>query len=111
MPVSNKEEPAQQEGAALLITLLALSLLLLLGLYLILGANTELQISDNYETQIQATYAALAGLNHARAVVRGLAFNDLLRGPDGVYRPMRPIFPKPKNWIFAIRSLGRLSSH
>ncbi len=68
----------------------------LIGLYLTLNANTELQISDNYETQIQATYAALAGLNHARALIRGLAFNDLLRGPDGVYSPDAAYLSKAK---------------
>ena len=72
-------------GAALLLTLIALSLLSLLGLYISLNANTGVQISDNYETQVQATYAALAGLNHAHALIRGLAFDDLLKGPDGAY--------------------------
>ncbi len=72
-------------GSALLLTLIALSLLSLLGLYISLNASTGVQISDNYETQVQATYAALAGLNHARALVRGLAFDDLLKGPDGAY--------------------------
>ncbi len=100
MPMSNKEESAQQEGVALLITLLALSLLSLLGLYLTLNANTELQISDNYETQIQATYAALAGLNHARAAIRGLNFDDLLRGPDGVYSRNKAYLSKAKTLDF-----------
>jgi hypothetical protein len=109
MPAPNKEKDAQQEGVALLITLLALFLLSLLGLYLTLNANTELQISDNYETQIQATYAALAGLNHARALVRGLAFDDLLKGPDGVYstsaaylsKARKPDFRNPLSWSVA----------
>ena len=91
MAVSNKERSAQQEGVALLITLLALALLSLLGLYLTLNANTELQISDNYETQIQASYAALAGLNHARAVIRGLASRSgspsRRQGPGCARRP------------------------
>lgn len=74
-----------ESGSALLLTLIALALLSLLAFFVILNANTEVRISDNFETQIQATYAALAGLNHARVLIRGLAFNDLLRGPDGAY--------------------------
>ncbi len=74
---------ADDRGAALLITLFALLLFSLLGLYMSMSATTGLHISDNYESQLQATYAALAGLNHARALLRGLAFDDLLRGPDG----------------------------
>lgn len=100
MPVLNRKDSTRQEGTALLITLLALSLLLLLGLYLTLNANTELQISDNYETQVQATYAALAGLNHARALVRGLAFDDLLKGPDGVYSHNAAYLTKAKKFDF-----------
>jgi hypothetical protein len=72
-------------GSALLLALITLALLSLLGIFVILSANTEVQISDNFESQIHATYAALAGLNHARALVRGLSFDDLLRGPDGIY--------------------------
>jgi hypothetical protein len=74
-----------ESGSALLLTLIALALLSLLSFFVILNANTGVKISDNFETQIQATYAALAGLNHARALVRSLSFNDLLRGPDGAY--------------------------
>jgi hypothetical protein len=74
-----------ESGSALLITLIALALLSLLSFFVILSANTGVKISDNHETEIQATYAALAGLNHARALVRGLSFNDLLRGPDGAH--------------------------
>jgi hypothetical protein len=65
--------------------LIALALFSLLGLFMSLNATTELRISDNYESHVRATYAALSGLNHARILLRGLAFNDLLRGPDGSY--------------------------
>ena len=76
---------ANEAGSAFLITLIALSLMSLLALYVSLNASTGLQISDNYETQIQATYAALAGLNHARTLIRGLALDALLQGPDGTH--------------------------
>jgi hypothetical protein len=74
-----------EAGFALLLTLIALSLLSLLGFFIAFSANTGVKISDNYETQIQATYAALAGLNHSRALIRGIALDDLLKGPDGTY--------------------------
>ena len=74
-----------QTGAALLITLIALVIFSILGLFMTLSATTDLNISDNYESQLQATYAAIAGLNHARALLRGLPFDDPLKGPDGAY--------------------------
>jgi hypothetical protein len=74
-----------ESGSALLLTLLALTLLSLLGFFMSLSATTGVQISDNYESHVQATYASLAGLNHARILLRGLALNDLLKGPDDAY--------------------------
>ncbi len=74
-----------QSGAALLLALLVLSLLSLIGLFMSINATTGVQISDNYESHVQATYAALAGLNHAKVLLCGLGLNDLLRGPDGIY--------------------------
>jgi hypothetical protein len=71
------------EGIAVLIALIALSMFSLLGLSLILNTTTEVRISDNYESQVQATNAAMAGLHHGRELLRGLRFNDLLVGPDG----------------------------
>jgi hypothetical protein len=98
--MSEKHTSYKESGVALLITLLALSLFSLLGLYLALEANTGLQISDNHETQIQATYSALAGLNHARALMRGLAFDDLLKGPDGVYANNSTYLAQAKQFAF-----------
>jgi hypothetical protein len=75
----------RENGFALLITLIALAVLSMLALYMSFGATTEVVISDNYEAELRAACAARAGLNHARELMRGLATDDLLRGPDGVY--------------------------
>jgi hypothetical protein len=83
--MSNSRKSPEEKGIALFVTLIALSLVSLLGLYMTLNATTGLHISDNYESRLQATYAAQAGLNHARVLLRGLVFNDLLKGPDGSY--------------------------
>ena len=72
-----------QGGFALLIALIALSLFSVIGLYLTLTATSEVRISDNYESYVRARTAALAGLNHGRALLKGLRFDDLLQGPDG----------------------------
>jgi hypothetical protein len=90
----------RETGSALLITLLVLCILSLLGFYLAIQANTGLEISDNYEAEIQATYAALAGLNHARALLRGLAFDDLLKGPDGIYENSSSYLAQAKKFEF-----------
>jgi hypothetical protein len=89
-----------ESGAALLIALLALSLFSLLGLFMSLNAATSVEISDNYESQIQATYAALAGLNHARALLRGLALNDLLKGPDGAFNASTAYIAEARSYGF-----------
>jgi len=72
-----------EDGIAVLIALIALSIFTLLALSMSLNTTTEIRISDNYESQIQATNAALAAINHGRELLRGLQFNDLLVGPDG----------------------------
>ncbi len=89
-----------ETGVALLVTLIALLLFSLLGFYMILNATTGLHISDNYESQLQATYAALAGLNHAGALIRGLAFDDLLKGPDGAYNTSPAYLAEAKGYGF-----------
>ena len=65
-------------------SLIALSLFSLLGLYMALNATTEVRVSDNYESQVQARFAAQAGLNHAQELLRGLRFDYHLKGPDGL---------------------------
>jgi len=74
-----------ETGMALLLTLLVLALVSTLGLIMMMNATMELRISDNSESHAQAVLAAISGLNHARVAVRGLDFDALLRGPDGVY--------------------------
>jgi hypothetical protein len=49
-----------------------------------INATTEVRVSDNYESQVQARFAAQAGLNHARELLRGLRFDYHLKGPDGL---------------------------
>ena len=75
----------KEAGMALLLTLFVLALISVLGLVMTMNATMEVRISDNSESHMRATLAAVSGLNHARIAVRGLDFNALLRGPDGVY--------------------------
>jgi hypothetical protein len=82
---SCNDSSSNEAGTALLLVLIGLSIFSVLALYMTLNATTDLRISDNYESHIKATYAARAGLNHARALLRGLDFDDLLKGPDGAY--------------------------
>jgi hypothetical protein len=89
-----------ESGSALLLTLIALALLSMISFFVILSANTEVKISNNFESQVRATYAALAGLNHARALVRGLSFTDLLRGPDGMYDKSASYFALARKFEF-----------
>jgi hypothetical protein len=110
MLMENPRGLSDEMGAALLITLLALLLVSLLGLYMTLNATTGLHISDNYESHIQATYAAIAGLNHARALLRGLVLDDLLRGPDGAYSNNASYLAQAKSYRFR-NPLPLLTAH
>jgi len=76
---------ATEKGFALLISVIVLALFCLIGFYLAINAATVIRISDNYEAEVHARFAAYAGLDHARAAFRGLSFDDQLRGPDGRY--------------------------
>jgi hypothetical protein len=106
----------REEGIATLIALIALSIFSLLSFYMAFGAKTELRISDNYESEVQATFAARSGLTHAREIIRGLQHNDLLLGPDGTYTDTSAYlnaartfaFRNPAPWATA-RSLNILS--
>lgn len=74
-----------ETGSALLLVLMAISIFSLLGLFMALDGVNGLYISDNHESRIQATAAALAGLDHARALMRGLDYDAVLQGMDGAY--------------------------
>jgi len=72
-----------EQGIAMVLVMIALSLLIMCSAYLFLSSVEDLRISDNSESMIQARLAARAGIDHAREILRGLTFNDLLKGPDG----------------------------
>jgi len=91
---------SDEMGLAALVALIGLSFLSLLGLFIALQATTEIRISDNYESHVQARYAALAGINHGRALSRGLSFDDFLIGPDGTCDPSPAYRTLARSFIF-----------
>jgi hypothetical protein len=82
---TNNRGLKDEQGIAMVLVMIALSLLIMCSAYLFLSSVEDLRISDNSESMIQARLAARAGIDHAREVLRGLTFNDLLKGPDGTY--------------------------
>ena len=68
----NKDE----RGAALVIALLTLALLLALTMGISLTAVSELGVSSTYGSQTQALQAAEAGLNHAASLVSNYTGDD-----------------------------------
>jgi|LSQX01.2.fsa_nt_gb hypothetical protein len=74
-----------EDGIALTMTLLALILFSVLGLFMTLDAVTGVRIGNNFESHTRATYAALAGLDHAAVLLGGLDLDEVLRGPDGAW--------------------------
>ena len=70
-PSLNRVRPGNEDGIAVMVALIALSLFSLIGLYMALNSTTELRVSDNYESRVQANYAAQAGLQHGRELLKG----------------------------------------
>ena len=89
-----------EAGMALLLTMFALALVSALGLIMTMNATMEVKISDNSESRTQAVLAAISGLNHARVALRGLDFDALLKGPDGVYNTNAAYMNEAKSFGF-----------
>jgi hypothetical protein len=91
LPENSKPDSAHyrelkdEQGIAMILVMIVLSLLTMFSAYLFLSSVEDLRISDNSESMLQARFAARAGIEHAREVLRGLNFNDLLQGPDRAY--------------------------
>ena len=56
----------REQGVATVLALIALAVFSIIGLYMSYGTTLDLRITDNFESQLQASYAAQAGLSHAR---------------------------------------------
>lgn len=68
---SGVRDPVTDErGAALVITLFIVALVTILVLEYHFDATVEEELADNYASEMQAYYLALAGLNFARAVLQ-----------------------------------------
>jgi hypothetical protein len=74
-----------EQGIAMVLVLIVLSILAVFSAYLFLSSAEELKISDNSESMIQARFAARAGIEHARELLKGLSFTTVLKGPDGTF--------------------------
>lgn len=89
-----------ERGSALVVVLIGLALLALIGLWMGLSATSEVQISDNFEAELRARYASLAGINHARDALRGANFDEMLRGPDGIVDTSAAYFAEARTLSF-----------
>jgi PilX N-terminal len=69
---------SSQSGFALVLAILALLLLTFLGLTLATTTSTELQIATNYRWSQQARYNAEAGVEAAKALLRGINWAAIL---------------------------------
>jgi hypothetical protein len=69
---------AKEGGFALVLALMALLLLTFLGLTLAVTTSTELQIATNYRWSQQSVYAAEAGVEAGRAILRTVPWANIL---------------------------------
>jgi hypothetical protein len=72
-------------GTALIAALSIIMILLPLGAYVVLQCRTDLLIERNFRAEVEAFYAAEAGLEHAIAEIDpGQSFDAVLAGPDRI---------------------------
>lgn len=72
-----------EKGAALVISLLFLTLLSVLGVAGIITSSTDVKIASNYRSSIQAFYAAEAGAEEARIRLKGSQPSDkIIKDPN-----------------------------
>jgi hypothetical protein len=91
-----------ESGMALLLAVFALAFVTMVGFYITLNATTEVQIGDNFRGQIQASYAAMSGLNHAKILLCGLSRDAVLKGPDGIYDQSSRYIAQAKTFLFRL---------
>src|SRR5213594_1782450 len=101
---TNTPGASSEDGMAVLLAIVALSMFSLLGMYATMEATTEALISENYESQAQAELAARAGLNHARELIRGVELNALLQGPDGSYNSADSVYMTAARTSYGFRN-------
>lgn len=71
-----------EDGMILIISLALLAVLALLGTIVAHSVNTDLKISTNYKSNIQAFYIAEAGVEHAKADLINTSFDSVLEVVD-----------------------------
>src|SRR3989304_1974707 len=62
---------AAEKGIVFIAVLVLIVILALVGTVAVITTNTDIKISGNYKTSVQALYAAQAGIEEARARLRG----------------------------------------
>jgi Tfp pilus assembly protein PilX len=62
---------AAESGIVLIAVLVLIVILALVGTVAVITTNTDIKISGNYKTSVQALYAAQAGIEEARTRLRG----------------------------------------
>jgi hypothetical protein len=74
-----------EQGFSMVLVLISLSLMAAFSAYMVVTSVEDLRTSDNSESMTQARFAAKAGIDHARELLKGMNFDGILRGPDGAY--------------------------
>jgi hypothetical protein len=73
---STQAQCRDEKGLVLIAAIALMAILALVAIISVTTTHTDIKISSNYKTSIQASYAAQAGIEEARARLRGLSDDD-----------------------------------
>ena len=84
-PTLSTRDPRGEQGIALIVALLSITLMTALGMALMLTSQTETLISANYRDSMEGEYVADAGIERVMDDVLTIPdWNTVLTSPDGV---------------------------
>jgi Tfp pilus assembly protein PilX len=84
-PTPSTPDPRGEQGIALIVALLSITLMTALGMALMLTSQTETLISANYRDSLEGEYVADAGIERVMDDVLTIPdWNTVLASPDGI---------------------------
>ena len=78
--INIKRHPINERGSILIVVIVLVAVLALVGTITVMTVNTDIKISGNYKASVRAFSAAEAGVEEARALLRGPSSSSIYIG-------------------------------